>query len=87
MNHFGILPARTRHMLQYMIKDDWLSSYAHIEGIGMALRGMSRRTTFESNLENAEDELKADYDFYRQRFNVFFPEIILFAEEYLKTNK
>jgi len=47
---------------------------------------MSRRTTFVSNLENAIDELKSDYDFYKKRFDVFFPEMILFAAEYLKTN-
>jgi acyl carrier protein phosphodiesterase len=86
MNHYQILPARTQYMLQYMVKDDWLSSYAQVEGIGMALRGMSRRTTFVSNLENAIDELKSDYDFYKKRFDVFFPEMILFAADYLKTN-
>ena len=32
-----ILPARIQHMMPYMIKDDWLTSYASLEGIKKVL--------------------------------------------------
>lgn len=87
MNHYEILPSRTQYMLQYMIKDDWLSAYAKIEGIGMALRGMSRRTSFISNMEKAVNDLRSDYDYYRNQFEMFFPEMITFGKHYLNGNK
>jgi acyl carrier protein phosphodiesterase len=84
MQYHDYLPERTRYMLHYMIKDDWLSAYAREEGISRALSGMSRRTTFNSNLENAVETLKADYGFYHDIFNRFFPQLIVFSRDYLQ---
>ncbi|MBW6489923.1 MAG: DUF479 domain-containing protein [Lentimicrobium sp.] len=87
MNHYEVLPPRTQFMLQYMIKDDWLSAYAEIDGIGMALKGMSGRTSFISNMEKAANELRTDYDFYHNLFELFFPEMIAFCKNYLNGEK
>jgi acyl carrier protein phosphodiesterase len=37
------LPVRLQHLLHYMRRDDWLSGYAHPEGLHRALAGLSRR--------------------------------------------
>ena len=84
MDHHDLLPERTRIMLPYMMRYDLLSNYARDEGIGFAFNGMSQRTTFVSNLEKAVVTLRADYDYYHQQFNRFFPQMISFAGEYLK---
>jgi acyl carrier protein phosphodiesterase len=83
LKYEDILPARTQHMLKYMMRDDWLSSYADPRGLNMALNGMSRRTTFVSNLQHAAAELNGDREFYLSRFNRFFPELIDYTQNIL----
>lgn len=86
MDHHDLLPDRTRIMLPYMIRYDLLTAYAGEEGIAFAFNGMSQRTTFISNLEKAVGTLRADYDYYHEKFDLFFPQMISFAEDYLKNN-
>jgi acyl carrier protein phosphodiesterase len=75
MNHFMILPPKTRRILPFMMADDWLASYANFEGLNMALTGMSRRTNFNSGMENAVEALKKDYSLYKDEFSAFFVEL------------
>jgi len=77
------LPQRTQYMLPYMISGDWLMGYRELEGIDRALTGMARRTKFESKMELATQDLKADYKLYENEFRLFFPELINFVEEHL----
>ncbi len=79
MKRFMILPAKTRYMLPFMAKDNWLKGYGTFEGLERALRGMDRRTPFESGMGDAVRELRNDYDLYREEFNAFFPEIVRFS--------
>ncbi|MDN5214300.1 acyl carrier protein phosphodiesterase [Fulvivirgaceae bacterium BMA12] len=72
----AVLPQKAQHMLPYMIKNNWLLAYQHVEGIEKALQGMAKRTTFESNMEKAGDDLREDYELFGQEFHEFFPEII-----------
>jgi acyl carrier protein phosphodiesterase len=44
-----------------------------------AFNGMSRRTTFESNMELAVVNLKASYPHFESEFRQFFPELQLFV--------
>lgn len=75
-----ILPERTLQMMPHLIKGNWLVSYHSVEGIHRVLSGMSRRTTFVSNMEHAAEELNANYNFYEQEFRLFFPELIAHAK-------
>ena len=70
-----LMPEKTRHMYAYMRKDDWLSGYSQISGIDMALRGLSRRTKFESNLGNATIALREHYDEFKNEFADFFSDL------------
>ena len=42
--NFEILPDKIKYMSKYLIRDDWLLSYAKLEGIQKVLEGMNRRT-------------------------------------------
>ena len=71
-----LIPDRGRHTLTYMIRDNWLNSYAQKEGIQRAFQGLSRRTKFESKLEQGVQDLTNDYKIYEDEFKCFFKEII-----------
>ena len=78
----SILPARSARLLFYMEKQNWLLSYGSFAGMQQAFNGMSRRTTFESNMELAVVNLKAGYSEFNQEFRQFFPEL----QSYVKNN-
>ena len=80
-----LLPERVLHFLPYMIAQNWLVSYAQLEGVNRSLTGLSRRTTFVSGMETAAAELEANYTLYETEFKAFFPELIAFADEQKKT--
>lgn len=70
-----IMPDRAQKMLPYMIRGNWLVSYAEPEGINRALQGLSRRTKFESKLEFAIQDLLKFYQEFETEFTAFFKEI------------
>lgn len=83
-SYHEVLPQGVRHMLPYMVKGNWLVSYAEPEGIHRALSGMAARTPYESGMEKAAEALEAHYSDFRQEFIEFFPEIEDYVTDYLK---
>ena len=77
------LPAKVRNFMPYMIKDNWLLSYAEIEGIDQVLAGMNRRTGSKSGMNLATKELKQYYPEFQQEFERFFEDLIKFSQEKL----
>lgn len=73
-NH-NILPLRMQTVLYYMRKYNWLSSYQSLEGIDKALKGLSQRTKFSSNMENATLVLEKNYQEIESHFFTFFPDL------------
>ena len=84
--HDSILPEEVKFMMPYMIKGNWLVNYSKIEGIHRALSGMSRRTRFESKMEEASEDLKNNYADFEKEYFSFFPDLQKFSEEWLKLN-
>lgn len=82
--HFDILPSRIQHMMPYMIADNWLLSYASIEGITKVLEGMNRRTKNRAQMNRAVNELQEFYTEFESEFTLFFEELISFSKEKLK---
>ncbi len=68
-----ILPPKANRMIAHMVKDNWLLNYAKIEGMQRALTGMSKRTKYDSKMEQAVEDLQMDYALYNEEFHVFFP--------------
>jgi len=78
-DHFEILPQRIQKMMPYMITDNWLLSYAYIDGITRVLNGMNRRIKNISNMNEAINELEEFYDDFESEFTLFFKDLIEFS--------
>lgn len=78
--YYRILPSRVQKMMPYLIADNWLLSYAKIEGIQKVLNGMNMRTNNKSGMHRATDELKEHYSEFEEEFTLFFEELRLFSE-------
>ncbi|WP_323789869.1 acyl carrier protein phosphodiesterase [Psychroserpens sp.] len=74
--HFDILPERFQKLMPFMIADNWLLSYAEVEGIQRVLNGMNRRTKHKSGMNLATNELKEFYAEFEDEFTRFFEELI-----------
>ena len=83
-NNFEILPKRIQKMMPYMIADNWLLSYASIEGITKVLESMNRRTQNRSQMNLAVNELQEFYNEFEDEFTCFFDELINFSSQKLK---
>jgi len=77
--NFEVLPTKVKTFLPYMVNDNWLLSYAEIEGIKKVLIGMNIRTVKKSNMHLAVNELKEYYEEFEQEFEFFFENIISFT--------
>lgn len=75
-DNFDILPERFQKLMPFMIADNWLLSYAEVEGIQRVLNGMNRRTKNKSGMNLAINELKAFYSEFENEFTLFFEELI-----------
>jgi acyl carrier protein phosphodiesterase len=60
--HADLMPERTRMMLPYMVRGNWLGSYASVQGVAQVLDGMSRRVPAGIRLRGAEVILLQHYD-------------------------
>ena len=83
-DNFDILPSRIQYMMPYMIADNWLLSYASIEGIQNVLEGMNRRTKNRVQMNLAVNELQGFYNEFELEFTSFFEELILSSKDKLK---
>ena len=85
-DHHSILPEDVKTMLPYMIKDNWLVNYGHLHGIGQALKGISRRTRYDSKMNESVHELEEFYEEFKTEFQSFFLDLNSHAEAFLKQN-
>jgi len=81
--HKPLLPTRVLEMMPYMIQGNWLVNYATTEGIHRALSGMSRRTPYDSKMDEAIHDLKKYFVEFDSEFTRFFPELKLMSESFI----
>ncbi|MCB0807390.1 MAG: DUF479 domain-containing protein [Bacteroidales bacterium] len=79
---FDEIPGTAKRLLTFMARDNWLKSYGKPEGLARALGGMARRTTFDSKMDEAVQDLLKDYDFYHAEFADFMPAITAFRKTF-----
>lgn len=72
---------RARRTYLYMSTHRWLESYATEAGIDRALKGMSHRAKFASNMENSMPALHDNREALHNHFLQFFPLLIAAVEE------
>ncbi|RDC63208.1 acyl carrier protein phosphodiesterase [Adhaeribacter pallidiroseus] len=77
------LPTEVQYFLPYMIKHNWLYRYAQVSGIKSSLEGLSRRSTFVSNMATATQALELHYPEYQQDFYQFFPDLQTYVKQSL----
>lgn len=77
------LPERFKVLTPLMIKNNWLLSYATIDGIQLVLDGMNKRTNGLSKMNEATKELKTHYTAFENDFTAFFNELIEFSNNQL----
>lgn len=73
--HRHSFPLKSQLFTKYMLEHNILSAYAKLEGIDSVLQGMSKRTSFISNMEHAIHDLKEHYSVFEKEFKLFFPEL------------
>lgn len=76
------LPERLQHMFNYMRDGDWLTGYAHPEGLTRALQGLSRRVPGAAVLATGGPAFMAELPAYEADFREFWPELRAAAEEW-----
>jgi acyl carrier protein phosphodiesterase len=78
------MPEKAQQMLPYMIRNNWLLAYAQIEGLHRALSGMSRRTKFDSKMNESVQDLVAHYATFENEFREFFPIVKAYVSDFKK---
>lgn len=78
--HYPLLPKATQQLMPYMISENWLVSYAGLEGISKVLKGMDRRTGNRSKMGFAVVDLQEHYREFEAEFTALFQELILFSQ-------
>ena len=83
----NILPEDVMQMLPYMTHGNWLLNYSKVEGIQRTLTGMSRRTKFDSKMDESVDDLREHYEAFQKEFEQFFPQLQKFSADFLTSRK
>lgn len=81
--HFDLLPERTKYILPYMARENWLMSYSDLLSLQNALNGISRRTSLKLSLGDAIHNLRTHYTEYQKDFRAYMPEVISFTENHI----
>ncbi len=84
LENIEIMPERIQKMIPYMVNNNWLESYATIDGMGEILSQMNYRTQGKSNMNLAVNELVLYYPDFQSEFTSFFDELIDFSNQKLK---
>ncbi|WP_338378236.1 acyl carrier protein phosphodiesterase [uncultured Flavobacterium sp.] len=74
-DNYDVLSPKTKRILPVMIEQNWLKSYATIEGISKILYQMDYRTKFKSKMQFAVEELETFYSDFDNEFTLFFEEL------------
>jgi acyl carrier protein phosphodiesterase len=70
------LPGRLAFVYPYMRDENWLASYAEVEGIRSALFHLSRRLSRPHRLDTSVHYLTDSRDELQRHFDAFFPELL-----------
>ena len=87
MENTEVLPQKVLMLANYMIRDNWLLSYAEIEGIQKVLNGMNRRTGSISEMNRAVEDLLEHYEEFENDFRLFFKDLCEFSDQKMEEIK
>lgn len=78
------LNMKTRKMLPYLLKQNWLERYARLPDLQQILKQMDSRFPFPSKTHESVDELHQHYEAFQKEFRLFFKELIMHSAHELK---
>ncbi|GAA0878735.1 acyl carrier protein phosphodiesterase [Algoriphagus jejuensis] len=81
--HLDQLPTRFGEMFYWMKSQNWLYHYRTIDGMRKSLSGLSRRTTFDSKMDEAPEVLLEKEAEFEVIFFAFFQELETFTRQKL----
>lgn len=81
-NYVEIMPEKSKLFFNYIKHNGIPEAYAETDGIEMILKGMSKRTKFDSGIENGTIELIENYDNLKEMFYPFFSSLRKQCEKY-----
>ncbi|MBD3583028.1 acyl carrier protein phosphodiesterase [Flavobacterium selenitireducens] len=70
-----LLNEKTRAMMPYMIRSNWLWNYQFVDGIARILYQMDQRTRNNSKMQFAVEELREFYPDFEAEFTEFFEDL------------
>ncbi|SEC92371.1 Acyl carrier protein phosphodiesterase [Tenacibaculum sp. MAR_2009_124] len=73
--NIDVLPEKTKNLLPYMVKYNWLYNYQFAKGIKDVLKGMNNRTNGKSMMNLATEDLLLHYDSFNSDFTKFFKDL------------
>ncbi len=76
LGNYLLLPLKAQKILPFMISANWLVNYGDLERLQKNFEGLSRRTPFESGMENAVGDLIENYGDFLSEFREFFPQLV-----------
>jgi len=85
-NH-SILPYKLRKLISVMINDNWLVKFASVNGTHTFMREITRRDTFQTNLEYSLEDLINQYNSFKEDFEELFPQLIQYVHETVGTEE
>ena len=77
------LPEVFKKVLDKMQQDDWLYNYRNEWGIEYSFRNVVNKAQFLDKTTNVFPAFLANKDFLRQKYEIFFPEIKSFAQDFV----
>jgi len=82
IDHFFLLPARSKRILPFMVSQNWLVGYANFKELDRVFKGMSNRVKrLNSGMEDAVTDLQEQYELFYEDFSLFFPQLIEASKE------
>lgn len=79
-----LMPREAQLVLEHMMDHDWLGQYEKKSGIDKTLKGLSRRTRYSSNMENAIDDLVRYEQEFDREFRLYFPQVIQHCNQFIE---
>lgn len=79
-NNYQELNLKTRDLLPYLLKQNWLERYAHLTDLQQILKQMDSRFSFPSKMNESVEDLFEHYEAFQREFHLFFKDLMVHSE-------
>lgn len=80
-----ILPAEIARFKHSLTQNHWFQNYRSLSGLTRVFKGLEKRIIHQVPLSKGVIDLELKHDIFEEQFMSFFPELILFSQNYLNT--